>query len=130
MKVYIVTEGIYSEYHIDSVFTVKDQADKRAALISGEVEEWETDEIKIEGELVTFYQITYYPFCKEPIMRVNQRAIIAGSEPLVSEINLKGNHNLIDIVADDEDKACKIFYDKYSQAMAEYYLEGEGARSE
>lgn len=43
MKVYIVTDGDYSDYHIEAVFTDKRQAELYSAFHCGNVEEWETD---------------------------------------------------------------------------------------
>lgn len=43
MKVYIVTDGEYSDYHIEAVFTDKKQAELYSVFHNGDVEEWETD---------------------------------------------------------------------------------------
>lgn len=52
MKVYIVADGDYSDYHIEAVFTEKKNAERFAALHNySYVSEWETDEVKIEGNL-------------------------------------------------------------------------------
>ena len=42
MKIYIVTSGCYSDYHIDTVFTNKKTAEVFADKIDGEAEAWET----------------------------------------------------------------------------------------
>lgn len=48
MKVYVVTSGSYSDYHIDAVFTDPVMAKSYANLGSGrEVEEYEADSVKI-----------------------------------------------------------------------------------
>ena len=50
MKIYIVTDGDYSDYHIEAVFTDKGVAEKYAALHScNSVEEWDTDTTEIKG---------------------------------------------------------------------------------
>lgn len=54
MKVYIVTQGEYSDYRIKAVFTDNEQAELYAAVHSGEydpceVEKWDTDEVHMEG---------------------------------------------------------------------------------
>jgi len=55
MKVYIVTSGEYSDYHIDGVFDDLNKAEIYAATIDGEcsdpvyIEEYDTEEIKIES---------------------------------------------------------------------------------
>ena len=50
MKVYIATEGSYSDYHIEAVFTDREQAELYSALHCCKIEEYETDEYKIEGK--------------------------------------------------------------------------------
>lgn len=56
MKVYIVTTGEYSDYHIDEVFTDLEQAQLYCAARNGVVcaeyyiEEWETDLHKMQGD--------------------------------------------------------------------------------
>lgn len=50
MKVYIVTDGYYSSYHIEAVFTVKKKAELYASLHNCWVEEYEADECKIETD--------------------------------------------------------------------------------
>ena len=52
MKVYIVTDGDYSDYHIEAVFTNKEKAETYAALRCYDcVEEYDADAIEIDGEL-------------------------------------------------------------------------------
>ena len=52
MKIYIVTDGAYSDYHIEAVFTTRENAEKYAAIHScSYVSEWEADKAKIEGEV-------------------------------------------------------------------------------
>lgn len=59
MKIYIVTSGEYSDYHIDAVFTDYAMASKYANISSDrEIEEYEADSIQInEPELI--YNIYY-----------------------------------------------------------------------
>ncbi len=58
MTVYVVTDGEYSDYHIEAVFTNKEQAEIYAAIYGYNVEEYETDEIKIDPqELYIRYEI-------------------------------------------------------------------------
>ena len=56
MKVFICTSGEYSEYHIDAVFTDEKQAKLFCAAHSDDfyspiIEEWETDEVKLDTTL-------------------------------------------------------------------------------
>jgi hypothetical protein len=48
-KVYVVTEGSYSEYHIISVFSTRELADKFAALYDADVEEYELDKHEMQA---------------------------------------------------------------------------------
>ena len=53
MKIFIVTEGSYSYYHICAVFTDRRQAELYCAAHNygidiPEIEEWDTDEVKLE----------------------------------------------------------------------------------
>lgn len=51
MKVYIVTSGCYSDYHIDAVLETRKQAEAYCALHPSEdqeIEEWETAEYAVE----------------------------------------------------------------------------------
>ena len=60
MKVYVITQGLYSDYHIVGVKLTREEAEKVVALgnderletIGGDmqVEEFDTDNIKIESE--------------------------------------------------------------------------------
>lgn len=56
MKIYIVTEGSYSDYHIEAVFTDREQAKLYCAshndfCVDYEIEEWEAVEIKLDSSL-------------------------------------------------------------------------------
>lgn len=54
MTIYIVTRGEYSDYHIEAVFTNREQAKLYCATHNDgwgecQIEEWETDEIKLDS---------------------------------------------------------------------------------
>ena len=59
MLVHVVTSGEYSDYGIDQIFTNKKQAELFCAVHNSKnpygyachVEEWATDEVKLEGEV-------------------------------------------------------------------------------
>lgn len=61
MKVYIVTSGCYSDYHIDAVCLDKDQAERLAQAIygwdEGHVAEWDTDDFKIIDDGMKLYHV-------------------------------------------------------------------------
>ena len=50
MTIYICTEGSYSDYHIEEVFTDKDQALIYCATHNCELEEYEADAVKLESD--------------------------------------------------------------------------------
>lgn len=53
MIVLVVTEGSYSDYHIEAVFTDRDQANLYLKLHPGcEIEEWDTEEVKIDASKI------------------------------------------------------------------------------
>lgn len=43
MKIYVVTDGEYSEYHIEAVFTDKAKAERYAEVYAAKVEEYDSD---------------------------------------------------------------------------------------
>lgn len=59
MKVYIVTDGEYSDYHIEAVFDDRKKAELHAALHNCNcVEEYDVNDCKIEGN--TKYYVVHY----------------------------------------------------------------------
>ena len=136
MKVYIVTEGSYSDYHIDSVFTNKTQAELRVATLelqSGydcpSVAEWDTDTISYDGELVTAWEIGYNNYSGE-ISYIEETKVIKGTIPKTFPRVKTGDNSIrvnaqseIKVVAETEDKARKIFHDLFAQACYVAYEE-------
>jgi len=61
-KVYVVTEGSYSDYHIVAIFSDKNNADIHAALLNStesfydeaRVEEWDVDAEALNRYLIEF----------------------------------------------------------------------------
>ncbi|MDD3238259.1 MAG: hypothetical protein PHV37_09210 [Candidatus Gastranaerophilales bacterium] len=67
-KVYIVTEGDYSDYHIEKVFSKKEDAElyvqlNKSDYYSMEVEEYEIDNVKLPDEK----DVIHYYFCSTAI---------------------------------------------------------------
>lgn len=53
MIVYVVTEGSYSDYHIEAVFADKEQANLYLRIHPGcVIEEYDTEEIKIDAKAI------------------------------------------------------------------------------
>ena len=64
MKIYIVTDGCYSDYHIEAVFTDKEKAKLFAALHNcSNLEEYETSDDNLKGVTTSYYThiIRAYP---------------------------------------------------------------------
>ena len=128
-KVYIVTEGSYSDYHIVAVFS----DEKKAKLYSltlddAGVEEYDVDDIDIDTnkKIITYAVVHYEPFSEMPLKHV---ALYEGIEGLVDfkkfKVSLsKQSYGLSTcyINTDNIDKAEKIFYDEYAKLMNEYLI--------
>ena len=62
MIVYVVTDGEYSDYHIEAVFTDKEQAELYCAthnLLTDSIEEYDTEEHKFESSTPVYSQWRY-----------------------------------------------------------------------
>ena len=136
MVVYVVTEGSYSDYHIDSIFSDRHKADIRAALLNttnkdgAEVEEWEVDDIEIDtNQKIIDYAVIYYGPMNELYRNdvIRNITIEKGIESQIKFSNydsIKINESSVFIVrADSIEKAKKIFYDKYAERMNNYLIE-------
>ncbi len=65
MTVFIVTRGEYSDYHIEAVFSNREDAIKYCALHNDdyepcEIEEYEMDEYSYDGNVKVGYEYEYY----------------------------------------------------------------------
>lgn len=131
MKVYIVTSGIYSDYHIDGVFLSQEQAEiycgaKYDTDFSGDpfyIEEWDTDENDIEvipGTKVNYHVIISKGFSAE-WDRVRAYITLKPLRPfefINTSTYLDGWYDAV-LGTDDEDKILKIFRDWLAQKKAE-----------
>ena len=138
MKVYIITQGEYSDYHICAVAVDRKRAEHIAKLYGSgrndytEIEEFDTDDVGFDK----------YDLDNEPLLRYYVR-LNRGWEPEVSEEYLKAsdvkkyktegnfarrsngmaetNVYYAHVVADTKEKAIKIAQDMYAKSLAEYY---------
>lgn len=55
MKVYVITDGIYSDYHIVAVITDEETAKKYVSMGAGEIEEFETDDFHFPNDLYPYW---------------------------------------------------------------------------
>ena len=64
MKIYVVTAGIYSDYHIEKVFTDRKKAEEYKLWLrdSNDVEEYDTsDDISIQKKYCVSVELDLYP---------------------------------------------------------------------
>lgn len=73
MKVYVITSGCYSDYHINRVFIDRDKAELYCAMVNKdfnheavEIEEYETSDDDIEGKLDKHYMFRITDGQEEP----------------------------------------------------------------
>lgn len=130
-KVYIVTQGAYSDYGIDSVFSNKEQAEKRALLIADQydedayVEEYELDEIVIQGDVYKYYEVivdnkdsyVYSTYGKQKPESISVQKTLWGV-----------GYSVTGVSAEDEETAVKIAQDEV--AKYKYRHEVEEAKDE
>lgn len=125
MIVYIVTEGVYSDYHIEAVFTDRNQAELYVASHSNVyseyiIEEWAVDEDKIEGDSVRYL----YDFLLDGCMGLTEPHYV-----LKYDVNTRADYirrmyrypDLCYLIVLDErndEKALKIAQDEYAKRKA------------
>ena len=138
MKVYVITKGYYSDYHICAVAVDRKRAEHLAKLYGSgrndyaEIEEFDTDDVGFDK----------YDLDNEPLIRYYVQ-LNRNCEPEVSEEYLKAsdvenyktvgnfarrsngmaetNVYMAHVATDTKEKAIKIAQDMYAKALAEYY---------
>lgn len=137
-KVYIVSEGCYSDYHIVAIFSDKNKADIHATLLNStesfydeaRVEEWDIDNVEIDTrqKIVRYAKVAY---SQGKITGVEITNGIDGLIKFDQPIKINDDRsNWVNIRTDDIDKAKKIFYDKYAEALNNYLIEFRKDHSE
>ena len=113
-KVYVVTEGEYSDYHIEAVSLDKEWAEAYAKRRGGNVEEYTLEE---ERRLcTTMYEVI---FIGQSIYSVLERK---GQEYNCDEKIIGDDEKMIILViAKDKDHARKIAQDKRAEFLARVY---------
>ena len=124
MKVYVVTEGDYSDYHIVGVCTSKESAERIRELASrdfheAQIEEYEADKFNIEPTY-NYYEVSVYK---------NGSAVVNISKFIFDPHEVRDYRNAkctcafsVDVFAQDEEHAKKIAFD----LIAEYKAKKEG----
>lgn len=126
MKIYVITKGSYSDYHICAVTTDKEKAERLVLFYTdrwdeAKIEEFEEDEIPDDYMPIYFVQYKNGKWC------VNKRGI--GSPDYEYEHAffdrdyIRGTYDFncfyCDVMADDEEHAIKIARDLYAKKKAE-----------
>ena len=136
MKVYIVTSGSYSDYHIDAVTLDKDQAERLAQAVTdygwdeGHVTVWDTDDFKIIDDGMKLYYVMIFlneTGCDisrisiqetSPISSLTHQSLAFIDHSKFDESNGGGNIQF-GVRARDEEHAKKIAYDKFAEWKAQ-----------
>lgn len=138
MKVYIVTQGEYSDYHIEEVFTDREKAEIFCATLNEkyyafpEIEEYETDKVKIEGKIyrcIIVHGRKYYSYCGDKgewVYDYLSEEIKRDLNPIKENfsINFNGNYYVIKFIIPVDryitrEEARNIAYDKWNKFKAE-----------
>lgn len=117
MKVYVVTQGSYSEYHICGVSLDREEAEKLAKICSesdelAEVEEYDTNDNAKAFRFKRFFH------CERWMSEIEIDEVPPYS---VKELNVVNEYDDIYVNADDEKMALKIAADIYAKHDAEIY---------
>lgn len=120
MKVYVITQGSYSDYHICAVAIDPEQAEKLAKIYSdryytAEVEEYDTEEHRewCDGRIP--FEVIFYRDGSHSIwLEDNRLAPGVVVDPHFGSIEMK-----VYLYAPDRDTALKIAYDKRAEYLAQ-----------
>lgn len=136
MLVWVVTSGTYSDYHIEQIFTVKENAERYARLNSDRcIEEYETDNVRFQGplkmrvvynirndEIVEVKSGHVYDRVTNPENRCSERGFdrvfvcyCAASEMTRRDVEKNGTKS---------ERLLKFVRDKWNQYRAEHEIEG------
>lgn len=132
MKVYIVTQGCYSDYHICAVFLTKHEAEIYCAaqhdaeddLDDFYIDERDTDADHVEvapGTKIHYHVIMRKGFCSTEFDRVRVYKTLKPLSPfkfVKPSYYLDGRYEAV-LDTNDEDKILKIFRDWLAQKKAE-----------
>lgn len=119
MKIYVITSGCYSDYHIDAVTDNKYKAEFLKLKFSDEhdeanIEEYDTDEFQVEGVPNQLYWRVIVFKKSKPIIR----PMLSGE---VKFMVCNDHYELCEavVIAKTKEQAIKIVRDKYAQYLSE-----------
>ena len=118
MKIYVITKGEYSDYHICAVATDPAKADQLAEFFStrhepAEVEEYDTDDAPDLTEGKTVFRI-HYDEHGNVVSAEEWFSMCYDSPPFISGTNV-----VIHVLANSEEAAIKIGAEKRAKFLAE-----------
>ena len=123
MKVYIVTEGSYSDYHIEAVFTDEEQAKYYCATHSDEceIEEYDTDTVHFDTDKEIKELWCGWFDCYGNYQESLKNRLVVGDTPIDIWRNRRGNIRIEKTFPCDttEKTAKKVFCDIYAQWKAQ-----------
>ena len=130
MKVYIVTSGFYSDWHIDAVCDDEEKARKICSLIDADDEPyvgvWDTDMYDIIDDGSNLYDITINPINNEIIRVYSWKMNDTVYNTIVKDCGDCWDHSdawapnvVFRVRAKDEEHAGKIALDRYYMWKAE-----------
>lgn len=129
MKVYVVTQGEYSDYGIVAIFSTREQAELKCAILpddNNQISEWEVDAENLHGETVKAYTIIYSTNTGEITHVRDFRYVIKGSTAKDQKFCFDCKYlpfEEYEVEAETEEQARKIFQDRYAQAKYEYLID-------
>lgn len=119
MKIYVITSGCYSDYHIDAVTDDKDKAEFLKLKFSDEhdeanIEEYDTDKYQVEGVPNQLHWKVIVFKKSKPIIR----PMLSGE---VKFVVFNDHYELCEavVIAKTKEQALKIVRDKYAQYLSE-----------
>ena len=129
MKVYVVTSGTYSDYHIDAVFSTKENAEKYNNIYGKDdfedIEEFEVDDEMALINRIGDEKITIYLVCMDRDGNVKEISKESPSVSLVKELLAGKNRHILyadcmdmRVIAKDEKHAVKIANERRVQLIA------------
>lgn len=117
MKIYVITSGCYSDYHIDAVTDDKEKAEFLKLKFSNErdpanIEEYDTDEYLVEGihNMKSFYW---------KVSIFNKNTLVYPYLSGEQYFNVYKDGIQAVVIAKTKEQAIKIVRDKYAQFLSE-----------
>ena len=130
MKIYVITAGCYSDYHVCGVATDPESAENLRLLSSGSwcgearIETFETQEIRKRPK-------TYWDIAASDefgLSRCWEMPMIDGEEYYINHVTYGAYGYAVRVIAEDKSHAVKIAQDLIAQFKYEHMVEKRGAK--